>query len=148
MLRGRYSQINSVQSPRFHCANRNLFPAVNKKTARFFCRGCRAKFSCGKKIRSSAFTRIGPAEAETPCKFSQFPFELLFLHAPLHCYHQNHSFSRGFWTAVAKRSGGTAFRLQTELPKWRGASLPAAVQKDLVAATPRCALLRPWYALR
>jgi hypothetical protein len=40
---------------------------------------------------------------------------------------------RGFWTAVAERSGDTAFRLRTELPKRRGASLPAAVQEDLVA---------------
>jgi hypothetical protein len=39
---------------------------------------------------------------------------------------------RGFWTAVAERSGDTAFRLRTELPKRRGASLPAAVQKGLV----------------
>jgi hypothetical protein len=41
---------------------------------------------------------------------------------------------RGFWSAVAERSGDTAFQLRTELPKRRGASLPAAVQKDLVAA--------------
>jgi hypothetical protein len=34
-----------------------------------------------------------------------------------------------FWTAVAERSGDTAFRLRTKLPKRRGASLPAAVQK-------------------
>jgi hypothetical protein len=40
---------------------------------------------------------------------------------------------RGFWTAVAERSGDTAFRLRVELPKRRGASLPAAVQKDLPA---------------
>ena len=33
-----------------------------------------------------------------------------------------------FWSAVAERSGDTAFRLLTELPKRRGASLPAAVQ--------------------
>ena len=39
---------------------------------------------------------------------------------------------------MAERSGDTAFRLRTELPKRRGASLPAAVQKGLVAATPRC----------
>src|ERR1017187_1866289 len=44
---------------------------------------------------------------------------------------------RRFWTAVAKCSGDTAFRLWMELPKRRGASLPAAVQKDLVAAPPR-----------
>jgi hypothetical protein len=33
-------------------------------------------------------------------------------------------------SAVAERSGDTAFRLRTELPKRRGASLPAAVQKN------------------
>jgi len=50
----------------------------------------------------------------------------------------NHRAPRGFWIAVAERSGDTAFRLRTELPKRRGASLPAEVQKDLVAASPRC----------
>jgi hypothetical protein len=40
-----------------------------------------------------------------------------------------------FWSAVAERSGDTAFRIWTEIPKRRGASLPAAVQKDLVAAS-------------
>jgi hypothetical protein len=40
-----------------------------------------------------------------------------------------------FWSAVAERSGDTAFQLRTELPKRRGASLPAAVQKDLVAVS-------------
>ena len=53
---------------------------------------------------------------------------------------QNPSALRGFWTAVAKRSGDTAFRLRTKLPKRRGASLPAAVQKNLVAAPQRCVL--------
>ncbi len=33
-----------------------------------------------------------------------------------------------FWTAVAERSGDTAFELARALPKRRGASLPAAVQ--------------------
>ena len=51
---------------------------------------------------------------------------------------QNHCARRGFWSAVAERSGDTAFRLRTELSKRRGASLPAAVQKDLFAALPRC----------
>jgi hypothetical protein len=41
---------------------------------------------------------------------------------------QDHRVPRGFWTAVAERSGDTAFRLWTDLPKRRGASLPAAVQ--------------------
>jgi hypothetical protein len=45
--------------------------------------------------------------------------------------------TQGFWSAVAERSGDTAFRLRTELPKRRGASLPAAIQKDLVVAWPR-----------
>ena len=40
---------------------------------------------------------------------------------------------RSLWTAVAVRSGDTAFRMQMELSKRRGASLPAAVQKSLVA---------------
>jgi hypothetical protein len=35
---------------------------------------------------------------------------------------------KSFWNAVAERSGDTAFGLRTELPKRRGASLPAAVQ--------------------
>ncbi len=39
-----------------------------------------------------------------------------------------------FWTAVAKRSGDTAFRLRLELPKRRGAPLPAAVQNSIVAS--------------
>jgi len=37
---------------------------------------------------------------------------------------------RDFWTAVAERSGDTLFSLRAEIPKRRGASLPAAVQKD------------------
>ena len=45
---------------------------------------------------------------------------------------------RRFWTAVAKRSGDTAFRSPAKPPKRRGAPLPAAVQKRLVAALPRC----------
>ena len=48
---------------------------------------------------------------------------------------------RGFWTAVAERSDDTAFRLRPELPKRRGAPLPAAVQKG-PAATRGFALLR------
>jgi hypothetical protein len=36
---------------------------------------------------------------------------------------------------VAERSGDTAFRVRIELPKRRGAALPAAVQIDLVAAS-------------
>jgi uncharacterized membrane protein (UPF0127 family) len=43
--------------------------------------------------------------------------------------------SRGFWTAVAKRSGDTAFRLREKLPRRRGASLPSAVQNAFVATT-------------
>src|SRR6266571_3336804 len=35
------------------------------------------------------------------------------------------------------------FRLRTHLPKRRGASLPAAVQKILVTAGPRCVLSWP-----
>ena len=34
---------------------------------------------------------------------------------------------------MAERSGDTAFRLRIEPPKRRGASLPAAIQKDLAA---------------
>jgi hypothetical protein len=54
---------------------------------------------------------------------------------------QNRHKPRGFWSAVAERSGDTAFRLRTEIPKRRGASLPAAVQKDLVEAPLRSVLL-------
>jgi hypothetical protein len=38
-----------------------------------------------------------------------------------------------FWTAVAERSGDTAFARAGASPKRRGASLPAAVQERLVA---------------
>ena len=58
---------------------------------------------------------------------------------PLHC---NAASSRSgttrIWTAVAERSGDTAFP-GSPAPKRRGASLPAAVQ-NVVAALPRCAL--------
>jgi hypothetical protein len=42
---------------------------------------------------------------------------------------------RAFWSAVAERSGDTAFRWRTELPKRRGAALPAAVQKEFHGLT-------------
>ncbi|MGB7957578.1 MAG: hypothetical protein WCF77_01915, partial [Minisyncoccia bacterium] len=32
-LQERYSQTNSDKSPHLHCANENLFPAVNNKTS-------------------------------------------------------------------------------------------------------------------
>ena len=38
----------------------------------------------------------------------------------------------GFWTAVAERSGDTAFRLWAAFSKRRGAALPAALQKSFV----------------
>jgi hypothetical protein len=53
----------------------------------------------------------------------------------------------GFWTAVAERSGAPAFRLRIELPKRRGASLPAAVQEGLIAASLRCARLQEFFAV-
>jgi hypothetical protein len=40
-----------------------------------------------------------------------------------------------FWTAVAERRGDTAFGMGSQLPKRRGASLPAAVQKGFVATS-------------
>jgi hypothetical protein len=50
------------------------------------------------------------------------------------------------WTAVAERSGDTAFRTAGCFQKRRGASLPAAVQKIVVAAKGRAGFIRvhPW----
>jgi hypothetical protein len=46
------------------------------------------------------------------------------------------------WTAVAERSGDTAFRTAGCFQKRRGASLPAAVQKIVVAAKGRVKFIR------
>ena len=50
------------------------------------------------------------------------------------------------WTAVAERSGDTAFRTAGCFQKRRGASLPAAVQKIVVAAKGPVRFIRvhPW----
>jgi len=53
----------------------------------------------------------------------------------------------GFRTAVAERSGDTAFRLQLAIPKRRGASLPAAVQNVLAALLRLCAFALRIFAL-
>jgi len=39
-----------------------------------------------------------------------------------------YGFGGSFWTTLAERSGDSAFRLRTELPKRRRAPLAAAVQ--------------------
>jgi len=46
-----------------------------------------------------------------------------------------------FWTAVAERSGDTAFRATGCVQKRRGASLPAAVQNPWLRRKPRLVYL-------
>ena len=47
------------------------------------------------------------------------------------------------WSAVAERSGDTAFRERASFPKRRGASLPAALQILLLRRQQRLAYLCP-----
>src|SRR5450759_3150752 len=47
------------------------------------------------------------------------------------------------WSAVAERSGDTAFRERASFPKRRGASLPAALQILLLQRQQRLAYLCP-----